>query len=119
MVTSFPSAFEKVGETVAQVLDGSQPRPEKGVALGRQGVGALRGAWKIRLPLGRDEPLVLERPQRPVQVPDVDAILAGQLGEPLEQLVAVGRPRRERDEESSFAEALDPRANLPLTGLGS
>src|SRR5262245_53609308 len=119
MVTSFLRTVEEHRETVAQLLDRSKPRRKDGVALGGQGVRPFRRARELGLPLGRDEPFVLERAQRPVQVPDVDALLARELGETLDQLVAVSRPSGERDEQSRLAEAFDASADLPLARLAA
>src|SRR4249920_2692268 len=117
MVTSLLSTIEKIGESVAQPLDGLEPRRKHVVTLLRQGVRALRRTGQIGAPLGGDEPLVLEGAQCPVQVPDVDPILAGELGQRLEKLVTMCRPAREQEEKRRLAEALHARTNLPLALL--
>src|SRR5262249_5824684 len=62
-------------------------------------------------------PLVLERAQRSVQVPDVDPVVTGELGETLEELVAVRRPIGQQYEEGWLAEALDACPHLPLAAV--
>jgi hypothetical protein len=113
MVTSLPGSYEKVIQFVAKLLDRIEPRGEHRVTVIRQRVGALRRPREIGLPLRRDEPLVLEGAQCPVQVPDIDAIIARELGETLEEFIAVRRPIGQQDEERRLAEALDARPHLP------
>jgi hypothetical protein len=105
MVTSL---LEKLGETVAQLLDGKEPRGKHLVPLVGQRVGALRRARQLSAPLRGDESFLLERPQLPVEVPDVDPVLAGKLGQPFDELVAMRRPAREQEKERRLAEALHP-----------
>jgi hypothetical protein len=115
MVTSFLCLFEKGRQAVAKLLQRAEPRVENRSPLVGEGVRPLRGPWKVSSPLGDDEPLVLERSERPVDVADVDTIVAGELGEPLEELVPMGRAVRDEHEKSGLAEALDARANLPAS----
>src|SRR6201997_5918234 len=62
-----------------------------------------------------DEAFLLEGPQQAVEVPHLDARLAGELGEPLEQVVAVRRPLAQEQEQSRLGEALDAREHVPTT----
>src|SRR5437867_7426308 len=113
MVTSLLRVVEKSRQAVSKLLEGAQPGVENRATLVREGVRPLRRAGQIAAPLGRNEPLVLERPQRAVDVADVDALVADELGQALEELVPVRRPVREESEECGLAEALDPRADFP------
>ena len=56
----------------------------------------------------RDQALLLEAPQHAVEVADVDALLADQLGQALEQVVAVRRALAQEQQERGDLEALDP-----------
>jgi hypothetical protein len=104
---------EERGQLVSERADRVEPRGEGAPALVSEGVRALRRPGEVGAPLGDDEPLLLERAKRAVDVPDVDALVAQQLREALEQLVAVRRPVREEKEQSELAEALDPGAHVP------
>ncbi len=55
-----------------------------------------------------DESLLLEPAQDAVEVADVDALVAHELGEALEQVVAVGRALAQEQEERGDLKALDP-----------
>src|SRR2546421_9903896 len=60
-----------------------------------------------------DELLLLERAQQAVEVAHLDAPLAGELRQALEQVVAVGRPLAEEQEQGRFGETLDPGEDVP------
>jgi hypothetical protein len=113
MVTSLPGSVDEHVQLAAQLLEGGDPQRKNCLALGCQGVGALRGTGQVTAPLGRDEPFVLQRTQLPIDVSDVDAFLTDEPGQTLEELVAMGRAVREEDEETRLAEALDARPHLP------
>ena len=113
MVTSLPCEIEECAQPVAKLIERGVPRREQVVTLGCQRVRALRRAGEVRAPLGGDDAVVLEQAQRPVQVSDVDTILAGELGQALDELVTVRRSCREQRQEGGLAEALDARAYLP------
>src|SRR5262245_51740652 len=119
MVTSLLRVVEKRVQAVAQPLDRGKPDSEQLVALGGQRVGALRRAWQLGAPFGRDETVVLESAQRAIEVPDVDAILARELRQALDELVAVVRPRCEQCQQSRLSETLDARPYFPLAALGA
>ena len=72
-----------------------------------------RGA---RLPARGHEPVFLERAEDAVEVAHVDARLARQGRQRLEQLVAVRRPLAEEQEERRLAETLDSGADAPVPG---
>jgi len=113
MVTSFLCVIEKRGQAVAQLRERDEPGAQQLVTLVGERVRALRRAREIAAPLGGDETLVFERPQGPVQVPDVDALLARQLGQSLDELVPMCGTRSEQREKGGLAEALDPCPDLP------
>src|ERR1700745_3339763 len=71
-------------------------------ALG-DGVRALAVA-----PAGGDEAFLLEGAQQAVEVPHLDASLAGQLRKPLEEVVSVRRPLAQEQEQCRLGEALHP-----------
>src|SRR2546423_5356579 len=76
-------------------------------------VTALRGAGGRVVPLRGDELLLLEPAQEPVEVPHLDACLAGQLRQPLEQVVAVCRTLPQKEQERRLGEPLDPGEDAP------
>ena len=85
--------------------------------VGGDRVPALRGAGRGLVPLGRDEALLLERAQQPVEVAHLDPLLAGQLGQALEQVVAVRRPLPEEKQERRLGEALDAGEDAPVAAV--
>ena len=119
MVTSFPCSVEKRGQLVPKRVERIEPRREDGISLRSERVRPLRRTGEVAAPLGHDETLVLERPQRSVDVPYVDAFVTDQSRKPLEKLVTVGRAVTEQQEQSGLAEPLDTRPNLPASVLKS
>ena len=114
VITSFRSSvLEKRGQSVAKRSERVEPGAEHGVARRRQGVRALRRAGKVFVPLRDYEPLVLERAEGPVDVADVYALIADELRQGLEELIAVRRTCGDKEQERGLAEALDPGAHLP------
>ena len=97
-------------DAVARVGERGGPAVEGGAAVRGDLVGALRRPGHGLVPLAGDEALLLERAQDAVEVADVDALVAGQLGQPLEQVVAVGRALAQEQEERGDLEALDAAA---------
>ena len=73
-------------------------------------VGALRRPRDGLVPLAGDVALLLERAQDAVEVADVHALVAGHLGQPLEQVVPVGRALPQEQEERGDLKALDAAA---------
>ena len=63
---------------------------------------------------GGDEPLLLERAQQAVEVAHLDAFLARELGQALEELVAIGRPLAQEEEKRRLGEALDAGKDAPV-----
>ncbi len=57
--------------------------------------------------------MVLERTEGPVDVADVHTLVADELRQCLEELVAVRRTCGDEEQERGLAEALDPGAYLP------
>ena len=91
----------------------ASPLVEERAPLVRQLVDPLARAGRLVVPLGADDPVGLEQAEEAVEVAHVDA-LAGQLGELLEQLVAVHRALAEEQQNGRLGEALDPRPNLEV-----
>src|SRR5262249_62045711 len=89
---------------------------EQAPPCGRQLVRALGGPWLPGFPSRRDEPVLLERAQDPVEVAHVDARLARQRRQRLEQLVAVRRALAEEEQQRGLAEARDSCAHGPVAG---
>ena len=117
MVTSFPSTIEERGEPVSELLERAEPGREHLAAVLGQRVRPLRRPRQLGAPLGGDDSVLLERTERSVEVPDVDAVVSGELRKQLEELVAVGRPVGEQEEERRLAETLDAGADLPGAAL--
>ena len=114
VITSFRSSVvEKRGQSVAKLSERVEPGAEHGVAGRRQGVRALRRARKVFLPLRGHEPLVLERAKGSVDVADVHTLIADEVRQRLEELVAVRRTCGDEEQQRRLAEALDPGAYLP------
>src|SRR5439155_14361913 len=76
-------------------------------------VAALRGTGGGVVPLRGDEPLLLEPAQEPVEVPHLDACLARQLRQALEQVVAVRRMLAQEEQQRRLGEPLDPSEDAP------
>src|SRR5205823_5857897 len=66
-------------------------------------------------PLGLDDAVALQPAQEAVEVADVDAF-AAELGQQLDQLVAVPRPLPEEQQQRRLVEALDARTDGPFVG---
>src|SRR5437667_12226376 len=76
MFTSFLScSIEEERDAVPQRLERYEPRVECSPAVRGELVRSLRGARKVGAPLGPDEAVLLECPERPVHVSDVDALV--------------------------------------------
>ena len=86
---------------------------EQARAGGSECVAALRGAGGGVVPFGRDEALLLERAQEPVEVAHLDARLARQLRQPLEQVVAVRRMLAQEQQQRRLGEPLDAGEDAP------
>ena len=107
-------SLEKVVDPGASVGEGCRPAFERLAAGVRQLVRALGGAGDAVVPFAADEPLLLERAEGAVEVADVDALFAGQLGQPLEQVVAVRLAFAQEQEQRRDLEALDaPTSSVP------
>src|SRR3954452_1981120 len=78
------------------------PLVEERAAVLGEGVGALAVG-----PFGGDEPLLFERAEQAVEIAHLDARLAGQLGEPLEELVPVCRALAQEEQQRSLCDPLD------------
>src|SRR5689334_16355442 len=72
-----------------------------------------RRPGELRVPLGVDDAVLLERAQEAVEIADVDALLADELRQLLDELVAVPRPLRQEQQDGRLDEALDARADGP------
>src|SRR5690348_15265747 len=116
MVTSLRVSIEEEVDALARSRQRARPLVEQAATLVRELVGALGRPGRLRVPLGRDEPVLLERAQDPVEVAHVDAALAGQRRQRLEQLVAVRRSLAQEEEDGRLGEPLDPGANAPVAG---
>src|SRR3954467_5894914 len=86
------------------------PLFEERAAMLGEGVGALAIA-----PFGGDEPLLFERAEQAVEIAHLDARLAGQLGEPLEELVPVCRALAQEKEQRRLCEAFDAGKDPPVS----
>ena len=117
MVTSFPSTIEETGETVSELLERAEPGREHLAAVVGQRVRPLRRSRQLGAPLGGDDPVLLQRTERPVEISHIDAIVSGERRQQLEELVAVRGPIGEQEEERRLAETLDAGADLPGTAL--
>ena len=114
VITSFRSSVvEKRGQSVAKLSERVEPGAEHRVARRRQGVRALRRAGKVFLPFRSHEPVVLERAEGPVDVADVHTLVADELRQCLQELVAVRRTCGDEEQQRRLAEALDTGAYLP------
>jgi hypothetical protein len=90
------------------------PTVEEVAARRRQLIGPLGRAGQAGIPFGRDQPLPFEGPQQPVQVAEVDrALPAGQVGDALEQVVAVPRSVAEQQQDRWLDEPLDAGTDDP------
>ncbi len=114
----FLVAFEKAGRCGRGPRAARSPSaPSSARAFVREPVAALRRAGRRRVPLGADEPSLLERAQQAVEVAHVDA-RSGRSAPAarVEQLVAVGvalaQSRRRR-----LGEALDAGADAPAAAV--
>src|SRR5262249_22658903 len=107
--------FEKAGGALLGALQRLDPVVEQPFARRRDGVAALRGTGGGVVPFRRDESFLLEPAQQPVEVSHLDAGLAGQLRQPLEQVVAVRRMLPQEEQQRGLREPLDPRENPPTT----
>src|ERR1041385_3515510 len=114
MFTSLPITLEKARDGLFGPPQRLGPAVEELPPLSGQLVGALRRAWKLGAPLGGDEPLLLKRAQQPVEVSDVDPPLDSQLGDPLQELVAVQRPLAQEEQQRRLDEALDSCVHVPV-----
>src|SRR5439155_11853312 len=112
--TSFLScSMEEERDAVPQRLEGYEPRVECSPAVRGELVRSLRGARKVGAPLGPDEAVLLECPERPVHVSDVDALVDEKCRKSLEELVSMSRAIRQESEKRRLTEPLDPRPHLP------
>src|SRR6266498_385047 len=107
---------EKACDRALRAAECLRPAIEQPAALVGELVGSLRRARQVGAPLRADEPLLLQRPQEPVEVADVDAPLDAKLRDPLQQLVPVQRPLTQEQQQGGFDESLDARPNVPVTG---
>jgi len=97
-------------------LEGLGPAVEEVASRIRELVCPLRWARQVGAPLGANDSLLLERAQDAVEVPDVDLPLdARDLGNSLEQLVAVHRAFPQEEEKRGLHEPLDARMHAPAT----
>jgi hypothetical protein len=117
MVTSFPSTIEERRELVSELLERAEPGREHLAAVLGQRVRPLRRPGQLGAPLGGDDPVLLQRTERPVEISDVDAVVSGERREQLEELVAVRGPIGEQEEERRLAETLDAGTHLPPAAL--
>jgi len=83
---------EKEVDSLPGAPKGFCPLVEETAAGRGQLVGASRRSRCVCLPGGGDQAVLLERAKHSVEVAHVDATLSGELGERLEQLVAVTGP---------------------------
>ena len=109
MVTSFLQSFEKPVDAGAGLGERGRPALECLVAR----VGELACAYRPRdglVPLTAHEPLLLKAAQEAAEVADVDPLVADQLGQAVEEVVAVGLPLAQEEQERGDLKALDPPA---------
>jgi hypothetical protein len=85
----FFESLEKLGGALLRAAQRLDPVVEEVRAGGRERVATLRGTGGGLVPLRRDEAFLLERAEEPVEIAHLDALLAGQLRQALEQVVAV------------------------------
>src|SRR4051812_23927813 len=109
LVVSFQELGD-VGLCAAERLGPAGEEPPPGVG---QPVRAARRAREVGVPLGLEDPVLLERAQEAVEVADVHALLADELRQLLDQLVAVTWPLRQEEQDGRLDEALDARADGP------
>src|SRR3954451_16221088 len=112
MSPPFLVTLEKAVGALARRTQRLGPLVEERAAVLGEGVGALAVA-----PFGGDEPLLFECAEQAVEVAHLDARLAGQLGEPLEELVPVRRALAEQKEQRRLGEALDAREDPPVAAM--
>src|SRR5262249_45326659 len=89
---------EKRRDLLLRTPERLDPAVEQLPAVVREAVGALGGAGEGGAPFGVDDPFGLQGGQEGVEVADVDARAAGELGKQLDQLVAVARPLPEQQQ---------------------
>src|SRR5829696_9850417 len=104
---------EKAVDAVSRAAERVGPLAEKLATRVRELVDPAGGPRRGCVPFGAHETLVLEPAQRAVEVAHVDALAGQELGQRLEQLVAVGGALAEQEEERRLLEPLDARADGP------
>src|SRR3954454_20572770 len=109
MSPPFLVTLEKAVGALARRTQRLGPLVEERAAVLGEGVGALAVA-----PFGGDEPLLFECAEQAVEVAHLDARLAGQLGEPLEELVPVCRALAQEKEQRRLCEPLDAAKAPPV-----
>jgi hypothetical protein len=115
MFTSFLVASEKGGDDLLGIAQGLGPKVEQTAAVDCELVRPLGGAGKRRTPFGFDDPFLLERAKDAIEVASVHAnVLAGYLGQALEQLVPMHGPLAEEQQESGLDESLHAGADRPV-----
>src|SRR5439155_21581348 len=96
-----------------RVAQGLGPRAQQLVTGRSQLVPAFRRSRLVGVPLGTDEPVLLQRAQDAVEAAHVGAFARDELGGALEQLVSVRRLLGEEEEKRRLEKALHPAADVP------
>src|SRR4051812_41923343 len=100
-------AFQELRDLRLRLPERVGPAAEERPAGLREPIRAPRRARQLRVPLRLDDPVLLERAEEAVEVADVDPLVAEELRELLDQLVAVARALREQEEDSRLDEPFD------------
>src|SRR3954454_21237107 len=108
---SFLELLEESVDVIAHALEGCGPLAEQLVPGLGELVPPLRGTGRLRVPLRTDQATCLQRTQGSIQVPQIDPPARDELGKRFGQLVPVGRPVTEQEEQRGFDEPLDPGVN--------
>src|SRR5215208_3223552 len=98
-----------------RLLQGFRPGAQQLVARRSQLVHALRRPRLVGVPLGADEPVLLERAQHPVEAAELRPLARNELRRAVDELVAVRRLFGEEQQQRRLEESLDASANMPLS----
>src|SRR5215213_5804497 len=107
-------ALEEGVHDLLRLLQGFRPGAQQLAARRSQLVHALRRAGLVRVPLGRDQSVLLECAQYPVEASELRAFARNQLGCTVDELIAVRRLLREQEEQSRLEEPLHATADVPV-----
>ena len=107
-------SLEKTVDPVAGLRERRSPAFERLAARIGQVVGAFGRTGDGLVPLAAHELLLLEPAQDAVEVADVDPLVADQLGQAFEEVVAVGGALAEQQQQRGDLEPLDsPASSVP------